>query len=89
MFIDASMSVNTKGQNSNLNIYFKPKNDKIVTAPSLKHQFAELGCQSIDLTVQDQAQTTQDKKTIYFKVRNSLPKIGNISVSFPQYGNEA
>ena len=89
MFIDASMSVNTKGQNSNLNIYFKPKNDKIVTASSLKHQFAELWCQSIDLTVQDQAQTTQDKKTIYFKVRNSLPKIGNISVSFPQYGNEA
>jgi hypothetical protein len=89
MFIDASMSVNTKGQNSNLNIYFKPQNDKVVTASSLKHQFAELGCQSIDLTVQDQAQTTQDKKTIYFKVRNSLPKIGNISVSFPQYGNEA
>ncbi len=89
MFIDASMSVNTKGQNSNLNIYFKPQNDKVVTSQSLKHQFAELGCQSIDLTVQDQAQTTQDKKTIYFKVRNALPRIGNISVSFPQYGNEA
>jgi PKD repeat protein len=89
IFIDASMSANTKWQNTNLNTYFKPKNDKIISTPTLKYQFAELWCQSIDLTVQDQVQTTQDKKTIYFKVRNALPKLGNISVSFPQYGNEA
>lgn len=89
IFIDGSMSTNTKGQQSNLNIYFKPQNDRVITSSSIKHQFAEIGCNSIDLTVQDQAQTTQDKKTIYFKVRNALPKIGNISVNFPQYGNEA
>jgi len=42
----------------------------------------------VDVTVQDQLQTSQDKQTIYFKVRNALPRIGNIIMSFPQYGND-
>jgi len=89
VFIDASMSVNTKGESNNLNTYFKPQNDRITAASSLRHQFAELWCQSIELTVQDKTQTTQDTKIIYFRVRNALPVVGNISVNFPQYGNEA
>jgi hypothetical protein len=53
------------------------------------HKFNEVGCQYIDLTVDDRNVGKQDVERIRFKVNNALPTLKNIVLSFPQYGNES
>lgn len=86
--IDPSQSVNIKWDNQNLNFYFQPRNGEIYKDNKFKYSFDELGCQFIDFTAEDNTVWINDKTRIRFKVYNSLPKINNLILSFPQYGNE-
>ncbi len=53
-----------------------------------KYKFNELGCTFIELTAEDTTISKSAKSRIYFKVVNALPKLDNIVLFFPQYGNE-
>jgi hypothetical protein len=53
------------------------------------YKFNELGCQYIDFTVDDTTINKQASQRIWFKVSNALPTLKNLSLSFPQYGNES
>ncbi|HKL44223.1 MAG TPA: PKD domain-containing protein [Candidatus Absconditabacterales bacterium] len=86
--IDPSESVNIKGENSDLNFYFQPRNSEIFKNNQFKYSFNELGCQFVDFTAEDTSMGINDKTRIRFKVYNSLPTIDNIVLFFPQYGNE-
>lgn len=86
--IDPTISQNTKWDNEKLNYYFQPKDDDIVKQSPYKKKFDELWCTFVDLTVDDTIVSKQSKTRIWFKVVNSLPKLDNIILFFPQYGNE-
>ncbi|MFA5747732.1 MAG: PKD domain-containing protein [Candidatus Absconditabacterales bacterium] len=86
--IDPSLSVNTKGENSDLSFYFQPHNGEIFKQDNFTYKFKDLGCEFIDMTVEDISLAKNDKTKIWFKVVNALPKLDNLMLSFPQYGNE-
>lgn len=86
--IDPSISQNTKWDTDKLNYYFQPKDDDIVKQVLYKKKFDELWCTFVDLTVDDTIVSKQSKSRIRFRVVNSLPKLDNIVLSFPQYWNE-
>lgn len=86
--IDPSLSSNTKWDNTKLNYYFQPKDSDIVNQNLYTKKFDELGCTFVDLTVDDISVSKQSKARIWFKVVNSLPKLDNIVLYFPQYWNE-
>jgi hypothetical protein len=56
---------------------------------TFSHKFNEVGCQYIDLTVDDRSVNKTDAERIWFRVNNALPTLKNIVLSFPQYGNES
>ena len=87
--IDPSDSVNTKWTKVDLKYFFQPKYGDIYEKPTFRNNFNELWCTYIDLTVEDSAMWLNSKERIRFKVYNDLPSLDNISLSFPQYGNEA
>jgi hypothetical protein len=87
--IDPSISVNSKGTNANLRFYFQPKYDEVYTQTTFSYKFSDVGCQYIDMTVDDRSINKQDSERIRFKVNNALPTLKNIILSFPQYGNES
>ena len=86
--LNTSNSLDVKWQKNNLNIYFKPQNDNIFKWANLKYKFSEVWCQYVDIVVEDKNESSIDKKRIYFKVRNALPSLNNVVISFPQYNNE-
>jgi len=86
--LDPSDSVNTKWTTSDLKFFFQPRWWETYNAGSYRHSFSELWCNYIDLTVEDGAKWVSAKQRVWFKVYNSLPKIDNITLSYPQYGNE-
>lgn len=88
MTIDSSQSVDIKGQKANIKTLFKPQNDDVFTTSQFRYKFGELGCQFVDMVVEDQEELTTDKKTIWFKVKNGLPSLNTIYLSFPQYSND-
>ncbi|HRX64256.1 MAG TPA: hypothetical protein P5060_04080, partial [Candidatus Absconditabacterales bacterium] len=77
-----------KGENSDLSFYFQPRNGEIYKENNFKHSFDELGCQFVDMTVEDTSMGINDKARIWFKVYNALPILKNVVLFFPQYGNE-
>lgn len=86
--IDSSKSVDTKWQKNNVKTLFKPQNDDVYNTSQLRYKFGELGCQFIDMIAEDKEELTADKKQIWFKVKNGLPKLNNLMLSFPQYQND-
>lgn len=85
--IDASDSVNINGEKNYLRYYFKPQNENVTVNQQLRFSFDVLGCQVVDLTVEDtQAGKTESVK-VRFNVQNSKPTLDNLRVSFPQFGN--
>jgi hypothetical protein len=89
IMIDPSISVNSKGTNLGLTFYFQPKYEEVYKQTSFTHKFSEVGCQYIDLTIDDTAIQKQDYARIWFKIVNALPTLQNIVLSYPQYGNES
>jgi len=86
--MDPSLSVNTKWEKVWMQFFFQPKNDEIFKQSVFKYKFNELGCAYIDMTAEDTSISKNDKIRIYFKVVNALPKLDNVILNFPQYGNE-
>lgn len=87
--IDPSLSVNSKWTNSALSFYFQTKQGELYKQSNFTHKFNEIGCQFVDLTVEDTSLNKMDKTRIWFKVENALPTLKNLTLSFPQYGNES
>ena len=91
--INPSISVNTQGNSNWLEYVFEPEsligvNQAIVT-PQLTHRFSQIWCNYVDLTVQDSNIWKQDKTRIWFNVKNALPKLSNVVLSFPQYWSDS
>ena len=86
--IDPSDSVNTKWTKADLKFFFQPKYWDLYNKSTFKTNFNELWCTYVDLTVEDAAMWVNVKERIWFKVYNSLPSLDNVSLTFPQYGNE-
>lgn len=86
--IDVSDSVNTKWEKTNLWFYFQPKNWEIYKQQQFSYKFDELGCNYVDFTLEDTIINKSSKQRIWFKVYNALPKVDNIVLAYPQYGNE-
>ena len=86
--IDTSESVNTKWENKDLTTYFQPKNwDTIKPTWMYSHNFSELWCQYIDIILEDTSINKNSIIRVWFKVVNALPTLTNITLSFPQFGN--
>ncbi len=87
--VNPSISVNTQGNSKWLTYVFEPESligpSKAVFQSTLTHKFSQMGCHYIDLTVQDSNIWKQDKTRIWFDVKNALPKVKNVTLSFPQY----
>ena len=87
-YINTSLSVNSQGNSQNLKHYFQLKNDEIIQSSSFSHKFNSLWCQYVDYTLEDTSLWKVTKERIWFKVVNALPLISNVTLSYPQYGNE-
>ena len=89
--INPSISVNTQWTSAWLKYVFEKEAiawaDQAKISNQFTTSFSELGCHYVDLTVQDSNVWKQDKVRIRFNVKNALPKIKNITLSFPQYEN--
>ena len=86
--INTNQSVNAQWSKNNLKYYFQLKNDEILQTSSFSHKFNSLWCQYVDFTLEDTSLWKVTKERIRFKVVNALPKLGNLTLSYPQYGNE-
>ncbi|MBS8122536.1 PKD repeat [Candidatus Vampirococcus lugosii] len=86
--INTKDSINASGRSDNLKIDFRPKNDQTYQKNNFEYKFSEVGCSYIDLRVEDRTINKIDNKRIWFNVKNALPELDNITMTFPQYGNE-
>ena len=88
--IDTSSSVNAQWNATNLRTYFQVQNDEIININNhtFSHKFNSLWCQYIDYILEDTSLGKNVKERIWFKVVNALPRLDNLMISFPQYGNE-
>lgn len=89
--INPSISVNTKWSTNWLQYVFEKEAIAWTSQPRASNQlsatFSEIGCHYIDLTVKDPNVWKQDKVRIWFNVKNALPTIKNVTLTFPQYEN--
>ena len=90
--INPSISVNTKWNSAWLAYVFEPESilwtNQAVNKQELTHKFSQTWCHYVDLTVKDTNIWKQDKVRIWFNVKNALPKIKNITITFPQYSTD-
>ena len=90
--INPSISVNTQWNSNWLKYAFEPESimweNKASIRQDLTHRFSLTGCHYVDLTVQDSNVWKQDKTRIWFNVKNALPTIKNVTLSFPQYSDD-
>ena len=86
--IDPSISVNTKWVSNWLQYVFEKESVVWVDQARISNQFTtsfnEIWCHYVDLTVKDLNIWKQENTRIWFNVKNALPTIGNVTVSFPQ-----
>ena len=89
--IDPWISVNTKWNSNWLQFVFSKQailwTDKSKKADQLTESFSELGCHYVDLQVSDPNVWKEDAARIRFKVENALPRLQNVTLSFPQYAD--
>jgi len=82
--INAGKSVNVLGGTTDLAIAFHPQNDEIYERPSLTYNFPVVGCQYIDVVVDDTNVGKHAEHRVWFDVKNALPTLQNLILSFPQ-----
>lgn len=72
-------------------MFFQPRNDQIFrdVSGSFNYRFNEIGCQFINLTVEDDTVGKNSAVKIRFKVVNALPTLDNLVLSYPQFGNDS
>ena len=89
--INATNSVNVKGEKNNLKMFFQPRNDQIFrdVGGKFNYKFNELWCQFVNLTVEDDLVGKNSAVKIWFKVVNALPTLDNVTLSYPQFGNDS
>ncbi len=80
LIIDSSESVNVQGQSKDLISWFKPQNEEIFksTTNKFNYDFSEIGCQSVEITLEDTAASKSTKTKIWFNVVNALPILDNV-----------
>lgn len=86
IIIDGGLSKNTQWNSSALVVQYHPQNDDIYTKKLFTYNFPLLGCQSMDMFLEDTNAGKTIKKTLRFDVRNALPKIEHVLLDFPQPG---
>ena len=89
--INPSKSVNTKWTSNGLQYVFEKEalvwaNQAKITS-QFSTKFNQLWCHYVDLTVKDSNVWKQDKRRIWFNVKNASPKLKSVVLSFPQYTN--
>lgn len=89
--INATSSVNVKWEKNNLKMFFQPRNDQIFrdVGGKFNYKFNELWCQFVNLTVEDDLVGKNSAIKIRFKVVNALPTLDNVTLSYPQFGNDS
>lgn len=88
LILDAGDSRNLQGEMNNLNISFIPQNEDTYNRSFLNYKFSELGCQWIDIYVEDTAVGKSIKERIRFEVVNALPTMQNLILEFPQTNSQ-
>lgn len=86
--IDTKNSINSRGWTDGLTfIYTSDWSSNISRNSSLtNYKFDwELGCKKIKIYQKEAGSPKTNEVELYFNVKNSLPKIWNVSISFPQY----
>ena len=90
--IDPSISVNTQWKSVWLSTAYewiwdpaKICKDQLC---AVTKSFNDVWCRYVDLSVQDWNSWKQDKTRIRFNVKNALPTVKNVTLSFPQYSND-
>lgn len=80
LIIDTSASVNVQGQSKDFVSWFKPQNEDIFKATTNKfnYGFTEVGCQYIEMTLDDTAAAKSTKTKIWFNAVNALPTLNNL-----------
>lgn len=90
--INPSISVNTQWTSNWLQYVFEKEAISWPNQPKITNQFvatfSEVWCHYVDLTVKDTNIWKQDKVRIWFNVKNALPTIKNVTLSFPQYESD-
>lgn len=87
--LDVSDSVGIKWTTQNLNYYFTVQDEDIVKWINFRYSFAQLWCRFIEITLEDTDIWKFDTTKVWFKVFNALPTLDNLTLFFPQYGNES
>ena len=90
--IDPSISINTKWNSIWLQYVFEKEAimwvNKAQRSTQITESFSQLWCHYVDLTVQDSNVWKLDKERIWFNVKNALPTIRNLTLTFPQYTDD-
>ena len=90
--IDPWISVNTMWNSKWLKKIFSKQaiswQDKTKEWEQYTDSFSELGCHYVDLQVSDNNVWKEDKVRIRFSVKNALPTLKNVVLSFPQYAED-
>lgn len=89
--IDPSISVNTMWNSNGLTYVFEKESlawkSQAINKSQYTDSFSLVGCHYVDLTIQDSNVWKQDIARIRFNVKNALPTIQNVTLSFPQYSD--
>lgn len=86
--INSNESVNIKGRQDGLRVFFSPQDEEIFQTDRFTTRFRELGCRYVTITIEDEESTVTVQEKIWFKVINALPDLEQIILFFPQFGNE-
>lgn len=73
-------SIDVTGVSSGLEYSWKLGNSSFFSTPSFSHQFDEVGCFPVKLTVKSQNNGKTHSQTIYVKVENILPTLSSLNV---------
>ena len=87
-----SDSINAKGEKTWLEYFIQPKNEaknKTINKNSLNYNFDELGCQYLDVTIQDKDTAKSVQEKVWFEVTNNPPELTNVSIDFPQSNTQS
>jgi PKD repeat protein len=87
--IDASKSRSVRwGKNDALNVIMQKQNDNQQRVNRIQTEFDEKWCQFITIFVEDPVVIQSDTQKIWFSVQNAVPTMDNVTISFPQYGDQ-
>ncbi len=78
---DSNESINTDGSNSGLDYSWKIGNSKYATTQTVSHQFDEIGCFPVKLTVKSKKNGRTSSQMVYLDIQNELPVVTTLSIN--------